>query len=526
MKQYITSLAVATLLLVGHSGCSDFLSTLPDDRMEVNSTATVKQLLVSAYPVGGLYTVMAEMSSDNVQESQEMRSNTTRFLDQVFAWEDITETDNDSPFVLWSYHYMAINTANTALEALAKLPDTSENRALKGEALICRAYGHFVLANIFSMAYDPTTASNVLGVPYSLEAEKSVDTKYRRESLADNFAHIAADLEAGIPLLDDAIYTEGKKFHFTQKSAYALAARFYLYYQQWDKAIEYATKVIGTTPVSVLRNYTPIAALPSDPTSFNNRALLVADYDASSNLFFLAGPTASPLYFGPYARGGRYNHRQTIAANETILAKAAWWTASQTGSELKVEPVSTESDKTIYPRLPVHRKLLDVAQQTFVYATSYPEFTTDETLLVRAEAYINKGDYTHALADMNAWLSNATKSYEPLTITTVANWNTNTPYSTVSVPTPRKVLNATFALRDTQHEQFLQVLLHMRRIETLHSGLRWFDVKRYGIEIERYIVTGASQIRSLGTKLTARDARQALQLPQEVIAAGLEANKR
>lgn len=526
-KKYVASLAATAAALTLLSSCSDFLSTLPDDRMEVNSTQTVKQLLVSAYPIGGLYPIMAELSSDNVQESQEMRSSTTRFYDQLFAWEPVTVTDNDGPFALWSYHYMAVNTANTALEELSKLPDTAENRALRGEALLCRAYGHFVLANMFSMAYDPSTASSILGVPYQLAPEKSVDEKYARESLADNYAHIAADIEAGIPLLDDSAYdSDGKKYHFTRKAAEAFAARFYLYYQQWDKAIAYATSVLGSNPSSVLRNYTPIAALPSDPTSFNSRALLMADYDVANNLFFVAGPSAAALYFGPYVRGGRYNHRQTIAANETVSAQAAWWTSGQTTSQLKVEPVSTESDKTIYPRFPLHRKLLDVAQQTFVYATAYPEFTTDETLLIRAEAYINSGDYTSALTDMNLWLSNTTTSYETLTEATVVAWNTSTAYATVKSPTPRKALNPTFTLRDTLHEQYLQVLLHMRRIETLHTGLRWFDIKRYGIEVERSIVVGTGLIQSLDNKLTSRDPRQALQLPQEVISGGLAANPR
>ena len=40
-----------------------------------------------------------------------------------------------------------------------------------------------------------------------------------------------ADLEEGLPLIDDNIYLR-VKYHFNKKAAYAFAARFYLYYTQ------------------------------------------------------------------------------------------------------------------------------------------------------------------------------------------------------------------------------------------------------------------------------------------------------
>jgi hypothetical protein len=62
--------------------------------------------------------------------------------------------------------------------------------------------------------------------------------------------------------------------------------------------------------------------------------------------------------------------------------------------------------------------------------------------------------------------------------------------------------------------------LHFRRIEGLHDGIRWHDIKRYGIEIEH--VQGKDPARIL----VWNDDRRAIQLPQEVIMAGLTANPR
>lgn len=66
----------------------------------------------------------------------------------------------------------------------------------------------------------------------------------------------------------------------------------------------------------------------------------------------------------------------------------------------------------------------------------------------------------------------------------------------------------------------IQCILHLRRIETIHEGLRWQDIKRYGIEIAH------NRDGLTYDVLTVDDPRRAMQLPQDVISAGLKANPR
>lgn len=69
-------------------------------------------------------------------------------------------------------------------------------------------------------------------------------------------------------------------------------------------------------------------------------------------------------------------------------------------------------------------------------------------------------------------------------------------------------------------ENLIQFILQMRRIETVFQGLRFADLKRYGIE---YI----HKLRGEDPVLhTPGDLRDAVQLPADVIAAGLEPNPR
>ena len=82
---------------------------------------------------------------------------------------------------------------------------------------------------------------------------------------------------------------------------------------------------------------------------------------------------------------------------------------------------------------------------------------------------------------------------------------------------------------DPYQESMIDLVLHIRRMDNLGSGLRWFDLKRYGITVYRrkieltengFIPTSASD------SLKAGDARWAMQIPYKVIHAGLEKNPR
>ena len=63
-------------------------------------------------------------------------------------------------------------------------------------------------------------------------------------------------------------------------------------------------------------------------------------------------------------------------------------------------------------------------------------------------------------------------------------------------------------------------VLHARRIETIHEGKRWLDIRRYGIELTHNLVNESPVV------LEPFDKRLAIQLPDAVTVAGLEKNPR
>jgi hypothetical protein len=113
-----------------------------------------------------------------------------------------------------------------------------------------------------------------------------------------------------------------------------------------------------------------------------------------------------------------------------------------------------------------------------------PAFTTDALILDRAEAYALKGDYTNAYADLTVWMNSFTSNNGTVDADMLKKtYGSMTAYYTPTVPTVKKRLDPDFTVSAGEQENLIHAILHARRVTTLHEGLRWQDVKRYGIEI-------------------------------------------
>ena len=255
MKNFLLMFSVSCGFVATLSSCNDFLDALPDDRIEIDKVEKVEALVTSAYP-HDTYVRLTELASDNADDlNGDLNGNYDRFSEQCFRWQEVTESDNESPAMVWQGHYEAIAAANHALQAIDELggPTTDELRALRGEALLCRAYSHFILTNLFSLNYSKQHSETDLGIPYITEPESTLKPHYERPSVAEDYRLIEKDLLEGLSLMSDAVYTN-PRYHFNSKAAYTFASRFYLFYQQPEKVIEYSTKALGDNPEAIMRD--------------------------------------------------------------------------------------------------------------------------------------------------------------------------------------------------------------------------------------------------------------------------------
>lgn len=187
------------LVLCTLVSCDKFLDKVPDQRTEIDSNQKISELLVSAYPnVDPM--MIYEHRTDNVMDNGRRFGEPARMITENYNWEDISETDWDAPEALWNSCYRAVAAANQALQAIEALGESPENAPYKGEALLCRAYAHFLLSNTFCQPYNQATASSDLGIPYVEEPETVIGKHYDRGTVHTVYEKIARDIEEGYPL--------------------------------------------------------------------------------------------------------------------------------------------------------------------------------------------------------------------------------------------------------------------------------------------------------------------------------------
>lgn len=516
--RYITILGIA--LSFTFTSCNDFLDEMPDNRTELTTERSITKILVSAYPTT-VNCEICELSSDNIDENSSIYSYWALMEQHLYNWQQTTEEEQDSPQALWTDCYNAISSANQALIAIEKLGKPTSLDPQRGEALVCRAYSHFLLATTFCHAYNNNTSQN-LGIPYMTEVETTVLPHYSRGTLEETYQKIASDLEEGIPLIDDNLYSI-PKYHFNKKAAHAFAARFYLYYMKQDfsncnKVIEYATKVLGGNSGEYLRDWQALGLLSPNKTVQPN-AFVSADNQA--NLLIISANSWWPYIGDPgYSPGEKYCNND-ITAMENCKSVGPWGNES---SYYQKPFAPGGSIKNGFRRLALYTEFSEDGS-SYVGHLLLPAFTIDETLLCRAEAYTLLKRYDEAAADIDSWQKAFTKNTGTLTKETINDFYAAIEYYKPEIPTVKKTLNPDFVIEDGMQENIIHCILHARRILTLEEGLRWQDIKRYGIVIYRRYFEGHSLV-NITDQLRADDPRRAIQIPANVITAGMQPNPR
>ena len=526
---YKGSLMLASVAIL--ASCSDQLDTLPDNRTTLDTPKKIAGLLVTAYP-DRTPTLFNEWMSDNTDYMGAQNSQGNRGGDQYFFWQEQTEGGNDSPEQVWMLYYEGVYKANEALAAIDEQggPKNDILRNSKGEALLIRAYDHFILANEFCRPYNGKTSTKDAGLYYatgiadfSAAAEQS-----NRGTVADVYAKIAADIEAGIPLLNDTY--EVPKYHFNKQAAYAFATRFYLYYEKWEKAKEYADKLLGSNPAASLRDYRALQAMP---LSKSEQAVKIAEAycsaSADCNLLVQTSVSNAGMALAPWLISKRYTLTNYLSETELFQSNNIWGTSSN----LIWKPFtvnSGESNFALLMKLPREFEIRNTTTGSGYLRTLNVDFTMDEALLNRAEAEIMLGQNDAACADMTIWMKNFFNTNVTLTPTSVQTYFKTVPYAYADaakmVPSFKKHISPRFTIdaEGSVQESLLQCLLNFRRIETVHQGMRWMDIRRYNIEIPRRLIGANGRPSKNLDWLEKDDPRQVVQIPQSIREAGVAGN--
>ncbi len=546
MKRTIPLIIASAALLGSLSSCDKFLDRLPDNRTEINTVEKVRKLMVTAY-ASRTFARHFEYASDNVELYTENNNSTSVLIEQNYAWEPMTEADNESNVNVWQGYYGMIATANAALQAIEEMGSPAEVLPYKGEALLCRAYAHLCLTMMYCLPYHPEHASEYLGVTYMSGPETTLNPVRHRGTLQEDYEKIQKDIEEALPLIDDEAYTV-PKYHFNKKAAYALATRFYIYSNQWRKAVDAADVVLGSDPAGMLRDWAATNRLAWD---YGARTLDFVDASYKCNLLLMPVYSANGSLFHAWnGSGSRYSHTNRIAKQETLRAKRPMCGPYDTGKNDSYQVVyqmvpfywcDQITNKVYFPKWPSQWEVADPVTGTGYSRSTFVALSGNEVLLNRAEAYIQLKEYDKAAADLDTWNCSmfrvGSAGIRHLTgelIEEVYGDESSSRYIgeyTRETPTSRKPLHPHgFTVEQGTQEYFTQCLLYCRRIDTLGEGMRWMDIKRYGITVDRFDDTDYDDVTTTGYRAAAslpyNDLRRAFQIPQEAIKTGLEANPR
>lgn len=547
------------------SSCSDFLDKTPDTRVYLSTVDQLRELLVTGY-MSTNYATTCELSTDNVVDNTAPDANGNRYNlqsysyadDQLFAFEDVNlATDNDSPSGVWSGCYGAIATANAVLEKAEEFEangadangalDASakaELNAIKGEAYLIRAYHHFILCNVFCLPYrGPELSKEVEGIPYITKPETTVKPKYERGNLATDYEMIEADLLKGLDLVSDEYYT-APKYHFNKAAANAFAARFYLFKREYDKVVPYATAAFkGNDPSTLCQD----GWMQTDFYYIKDIGRYFTGTERASNMMLMS---SNSTWWRRFVLSSRYTcnreaRRATIQGPGPTWENVTWRNNS-TGETFAMHPMFQGVCGTAggasygsyfagncFEQFEYSDKLAGIGYVHMIRS----EFNTEETLLCRAEAELFLGDTASCFRDIkivdDSWHKNANHSSSEVELTPALIQKF---YSTQG---SSKTGGRQFGIMKTikidqvcpsskyRLEDYMipweQCIQHYRRIWTVHTGMRFFDIKRLGLTVTHY--QGPSNtVHTISWP--DRAAHYAIQIPSEVLSAGMDSTSR
>jgi len=467
-KKYIYLLFAA---VIGLTSCKkQFLDEKPPTSVPVAVAIKTESDLNDA--INGMYAairnyflygrdvpVLGDVLADNAYVSS---TNSGRYLqEQNYTYIATNGEAND----IWSQGYYSILQANRIIYAAnTQFPTATDNvNQIKGEAYIARALNYLELVNFYAKSFtvDPaadgvplvTTPTNITGTNIA-----SVFIKPARVTVAAVYTKIISDLDSAYAIMPATNTVHPVNSNYLSKyAAKAIEARAYLYQGAYAKARDAALLVVSGGGYSLT---------PS--TSFGSYwANTTAVTTKVETIFELALNTATNNGFNGL------DDIYSQAGYGDILCYTALYD-SYAATDVRKNLILT-GKRGGAPALVVNK------YSNFTLATEKDDIKIiryAEVLLTLAESYASLGDNANAQIYVN----------------TVA-----------------QIRDPSFGGYNSTGAQLVSDILNERRKELAFEGLRYFDLQRLNLPVNR--PTQANTSPTLPT-LAAGDSRRILPIPQ------------
>ena len=436
INKFILILAAGAFLIT--SCKKSFLTEVPPTSVPVSLAIKTPNDMADA--VNGMYVyakqytlfgrdlpILGDLLADNIYVSS---SNSGRYLSEN-NYSFIATNGEASD--IYSQGYSTILQANRIIAA--PVAATNDVNQLRGEAYIMRALTYLDLVNVFAPAYSVSSSApgvSLVTLPSSITGPF---IKPARATVAAVYTQIISDLDSAyliMPTTGTTLHAANSEY-LSKYAAKAIEARAYLYKGDYTNAIAAALLVVQNGGYSLASSSTAFNSYWASPAAVTNKL---------ETIFELANTSTSN--------------------NGTNGLDAMYWQTGAYGDMLATDDLYNQYSATDYRKALIlngtrgglqgyicnkYANYSNAADKDDIKIIRYAE-----VLLTLAEGYAQTGDNVNALIYLNQLAKQRDPSFAGYTDTGAA---------------------------------LIADILNERRKELAFEGLRWFDLKRLNLIINR-----------------------------------------
>jgi hypothetical protein len=364
--------------------------------------------------------------------------NANGWFNRVYQWTPgASDTDFYSRFP-WIFYYHIVANANVLINGIDKAEGSvAEKNAIKGQALVYRAFAHYQLVQIYGGRYKADGVNTQLGVPYKFS---NVDLTPARNTVEEVYGFINSDLDNATVLLLGSGRSD--KSNINQAVAKGLKARVALTQGKWAVAAQMASEArVGFTLMSQSSYRAGFSVGSQANSEFMWASQIQPDQtDTFGNFgaFMSRNFSSSSIRSNPRSISSLLYNK----ISESDVRKSLW---DPTGKHLSIG-------------LPSNFQKFPYTSQKFIAAAigdsrvDVPLMRSAEMYLIEAEAYARNGNNAAAANALFVLAKNRDGSY-------VQSSNTG--------------------------QSLIDEIMIQRRVELWGEGFRFLDLKRLNQALDR-----------------------------------------
>lgn len=356
MKHYM--LIVISILSIPFSACQKFVDEKPDATLTTPNSLQDLRGLMDNYQLNIQFPVSTEVMADNYYLSYDNWNSIRRQYEKDnYIWKATDENN-----IEWNNSYKNIYSCNLVLETLKKISYTQkeveEANQIKATALFFRASYFYSLLQLYTKAYDSSTAGEDLGIP--LRVTIAFDEIIQRNSIKECYEKIITDFKTAANLLPGVTSIKSRP---SKAACFGSLGRIFLEMNDFENAILYSDSCLKI--YNTLMDYNDLNTASAIPIERFNPEVI---FQATSVTASLLAPRICKIDSNLYNSYDNNDLRKTVyysnKGNDNIAFKGDYDGSANNGNGHTFTGITTDEQYLIKAESLARLKRTDEANVT------------------------------------------------------------------------------------------------------------------------------------------------------------------